>query len=185
MKRSIVTSDVIDLTNEDDEEPSQKKTKNNFSQGSSGLSRQSKEQKQRQWIQMGWKSKASHNGQSSSSSQSKAQAADKKDSKDKTQSYASFSKPQSLMSLNFPSPDAFSHPSDQFRKKTCPDPDSFLPIIDRLCSTIPLSKLENGPKWRQLSQSIVSLFNDRQQERKVLKRKIELWKELYLSLIHI
>lgn len=129
---------------------------------------------------MGWKPKGQIGQPSSSPSQSKA--AEKKDSRGKPQSLASVSKPQSLMSLNFPSPDTFSHPSEQFRKKICPDPDSFLPIIDRLCSTIPMSKLESGPKWRQLSQSIVSLYNDRQQERKVLQRKIELWKELYKHL---
>ena len=87
-----------------------------------------------------------------------------------------------LMSMNFPSPDVFSHPSQQYRRGPCPDPDKFLPVIDTLCSSVN-DLIDSGPNmWPKLTQSILKHFNQNQQERRLLNRKIELWKELYKQL---
>ena len=77
----------------------------------------------------------------------------------------------------------FSHPSDQFRQKFQPDPDNFHSVADSLC--VPVEEVEavrSAGNWSRLTADITRLFNSSQQERRLLDRKIFLWKKLLETL---
>jgi len=200
MKRSVpgVIKETIDLTDEPDEpnnelsEPAKKKIKSDDEKvvqastsktvanaSSSKINSQNCNQRsvpgsqgkkhmqhlnnrERQWMQMGWKPPPPKSNKSQ-----------------KNESRNSSNPAQPLMSLNFPSPDVFSHPSQRFRQSLNPNPTDFLPVIDQLCGAVDMNLVERKGDWSRLSQSIVNNFNNNQQERGILLRKIELWEALY------
>lgn len=203
MKRSVsgggVIKETIDLTNDLDEpnndsivEPAKKKIKsnddkagqastsknaanaspNNFKHGHSQKfdpgnkakgNNQHLSNRERQWMQMGWKPPKNDTNKFSQKNDSRKRA-------------------QPLMSVNFPAPDVFSHPSQQFRRSLNPNPTDYIPVIDQLCGAVDMNLIDRKGDWSQLSQSIVRYFNNNQQEREILLRKIELWEALYEKL---
>ena len=205
MKRAFdKTEEVIDLTDEPEpDEPTEKKVKTSKedkkrkspqepSSSSSGLrltgllgkskkrenrfennarhtfNPSNSNSQEKQWMQMGWKGKGpNHNprGKSFPTTNHPGRGA------------------ADWMSIQFPGPDVFSHPSEQFRQGPRPDPVSFRPVVDNLCSAP--GHGQQGPEdWPELSRDIWRHFRDNQQERRVLDRKIELWQELYKQLHH-
>ena len=197
MKRtSDNKEEVIDLTDEPDE-PSVKKVKTTTvparsqtstssagpSSSSSGSGQPTSQKRklniiarQRQWMQMGWK------GPNNQKDANKKQKHHKPDSR-RERNFTS-DQPHGVpnpMSFQFPGADVFSHPSDQFRAGPLPDPESFRPVVDRLCSA-PGYGHDTPDDWSRLSKDIWRHFRDNQQERRQLERKIELWKELYNQL---
>ena len=74
------------------------------------------------------------------------------------------------------------HPSQQFSRSLNPNPTDYIPVIDQLCGAVDMNLIDRKGDWSQLSQSIVIYFNDNQQEREILLRKIELWEALYEKL---
>ena len=196
MKRaSDKAEEVIDLTDEPDE-PSvkkvktsqkehqqSKKPKTSSSASSSSVSNASSSgqpkrkldnlARQRQWMQMGWK------GPKSQKESNKKQKKTAPPSRERN--ITSDHGVPGLMSFQLPGPDVFTHPSDQFRSGPRPDPESFRPVVDRLCSA-PGRGQDTPDDWGRLSRDIWRHFRDNQQERRQLERKIELWQELYKQL---
>ena len=194
MKRASDKADeVIDLTDEPDEpsvkrvktsETEQSKKQKSSSSASSSSSNassqgQSKRKfdniaRQRQWMQMGWKGP---NNQKETNKKLKKPAPNRQRGFNSNQNHCV----PSLMSFQLPGADVFSHPSDQFRRGPLPDPESFRPVVDRLCSA-PGHGHDTPDEWSRLSRDIWRHFRDNQQERRQLERKIELWQELYRQL---
>jgi len=198
MKRTSGKEEVIDLTDEPDE-PSIKKVKTTTepaksqiqtstssagpSSSSSGSGQPTSQKRklniiarQRQWMQMGWKGP---NKQKEANKKQKHSKPDPRRERNFTSDHP-HGVPNSL-SFQFPGADVFAHPSDQFRAGPLPDPESFRPVADRLCSA-PGHGHDTPDDWSRLSKDIWRHFRDNQQERRQLERKIELWKELYLQL---
>ena len=83
-------------------------------------------------------------------------------------------------SFGFPSPGVFSHPSEAFRQRLCPDPDAFRPVANMLCCPIDLQfALQGAGKYSRLTEDMVELFNCRQQRLATMNQKIALWSEIY------
>ena len=85
--------------------------------------------------------------------------------------------------FSFPSSEVFSHPSSQFRQKFRPDPAEFRAVAASLCVKLEEKEaVRAAGNWHRLTVDIVRLFNNSQQERRMLDKKIDLWTELYKSL---
>ena len=184
-KRSIEESAVvIDLTNEPDEPTTKKSKTDNRNQRQNQSSRQataaqgsSGNSNRQRWIQMGWK-------QPRNNSRPALDPAPVPVSRQSNPSHHSPPAPPSFGSFEqFPSPDVFSHPSRQFRSKFRPDPEDFRAVVDSLCclSTVD-TESTGGGQWGRLTVDLQRFFNNTRQERRLLDRKIDLWRELYRCL---
>ena len=193
-------SEIIDLTNDKPDQPTSKKFKTNGHNPSfetaqprpSESYRASTSADQLRWIQMGWKPGAKSLGAAPTPSSLPAPVSvispsvpAPVSSSSASAPISSTSSPASVKSLDFsfPSSEVFSHPSSQFRQKFRPDPAEFRAVAASLCVKLEEKEaVRAAGNWHRLTMDIVRLFNNSQQERRMLDKKIDLWTELYESL---
>ena len=193
-------SEIIDLTNDKPDQPTSKKFKTNGHNPSfetaqprpSESDRASTSADQLRWIQMGWKPGAKSLGAAPTPSSLPAPVSvispsvpAPVSSSSASAPISSTSSPASVKSLDFsfPSSEVFSHPSSQFRQKFRPDPAEFRAVAASLCVKLEEKEaVRAAGNWHRLTMDIVRLFNNSQQERRMLDKKIDLWTELYESL---
>ena len=190
-KRAIeAATDVIDLTNEPDE-PTPKRSKNdNRNQRQSQSFRNAPAQSssgnsnRQRWVQMGWKPGNNSRAAPDLDLDYPVPApVSRFPNFSHHQTPPPPSHPTSGSFDNFPSPDVFSHPSQQFRPRFRPDPEDFRPVVDSLCSVSTVDpETTRGGGWDRLTLDLLRFFNNTRQERRLLDRKIELWSELYRCL---
>ena len=183
--------EIIDLTNDKPDQPTSKKFKTNGHNPSfetaqprpSESYRASTSADQLRWIQMGWKPGAKSPGAAPTPSSLPAPVSVISTSAPAPVSSTSSPAPVKSLDFSFPSSEVFSHPSSQFRQKFRPDPAEFRAVAASLCVKLEEKEaVRAAGNWHRLTVDIVRLFNNSQQERRMLDKKIDLWTELYKSL---
>ena len=182
-KRPHDESEIIDLNKETEEteQHSSKKYKVSSSSANQAQAVAPTSSECQRWIQMGWKPGKKHGIATAPASSPSASLKYPKSQKAAAPSAPPAPAPQSFP--DFPSADVFSHPSEHFRQKFQPDPDNFHSVADSLC--VPVDEMEAvrlAGNWLRLTADITRLFNSSQQERRLLDRKIFLWKKLLETL---
>ena len=184
-------SEIIDLTNDKPDQPTSKKFKTNGHNPSfetaqprpSESYRASTSADHLRWIQMGWKPGAKSPGAAPTPSSLPAPVSVISPSVPAPVSSSSSPAPVKSSDFSFPSSEVFSHPSSQFRQKFRPDPAEFRAVAASLCVKLEEKEaVRAAGNWHRLTVDIVRLFNNSQQERRMLDKKIDLWTELYKSL---
>ena len=184
-------SEIIDLTNDKPDQPTSKKFKTNGHNPSfetaqprpSESYRASTSADHLRWIQMGWKPGAKSPGAAPTPSSLPAPVSVISPSVPAPVSSTSAPAPVKSSDFSFPSSEVFSHPSSQFRQKFRPDPAEFRAVAASLCVKLEEKEaVRAAGNWHRLTMDIVRLFNNSQQERRMLDKKIDLWTELYKSL---
>ena len=186
-------SEIIDLTNDKPDQPTSKKFKTNGHNPSfetaqprpSESYRASTSADHLRWIQMGWKPGAKSLGAAPTPSSLPAPVPVISPSVPAPIRSPSSPPPAPVKSsdFSFPSSEVFSHPSSQFRQKFRPDPAEFRAVAASLCVKLEEKEaVRAAGNWHRLTMDIVRLFNNSQQERRMLDKKIDLWTELYKSL---
>ena len=183
--------EIIDLTNDKPDQPTSKKFKTNGHNPSfetaqprpSESYRASTSADHLRWIQMGWKPGAKSLGAAPTPSSLPAPVSVISPSVPAPVSSPSSPAPVKSSDFSFPSSEVFSHPSSQFRQKFRPDPAEFRAVAASLCVKLEEKEaVRAAGNWHRLTMDIVRLFNNSQQERRMLDKKIDLWTELYESL---
>ena len=183
--------EIIDLTNDKPDQPTSKKFKTNGHNPSfetaqprpSESDRASTSADHLRWIQMGWKPGAKSLGAAPTPSSLPAPVSVISPSVPAPVSSPSSPAPVKSSDFSFPSSEVFSHPSSQFRQKFRPDPAEFRAVAASLCVKLEEKEaVRAAGNWHRLTMDIVRLFNNSQQERRMLDKKIDLWTELYKSL---
>jgi len=186
--------DIIDLTQDDSPNELKNKKRKKLPHTSPNVFDASKPKpKTTNWNERGFKSKPASDFKTSSQGNKH-----KFKNKNKSKPWGISKKPANLMSINinpenigkgasnevfFPSPEVFSHPSDQFRLGFIPNPDDFYQVIERLSCPVDINFASSGAgNFTSLTVDIVRHYNTRQQQRSSMNQKILLWKELYKTI---